>query len=440
MTSSADVQAATEVVVLKNPMRSDPPNDQHLPASGSIPELFHRQLPGYRPTPLIDLPRLAERFGVGRVLLKDESNRFGLPAFKMLGASWASYCALEVLLAERTGDPPAAFGSLVDLATRLEPLRPLALATATDGNHGRAVARFARLVGLEARIFVPAGTSVARIDAIRGEGASCSVVDGTYDDAVARAASEAADDCLVISDTSWPGYDTVPRRVIEGYQTIFWELLHQGLDAMLPQPTVVIVPIGVGALAAAAATYFRSNSWPVEQSSRPPILIGVEPDTANCLMASVEAGHLVEVPGPHRSVMAGLNCGMGSPVAWPWVSTGFDWFVAGGDDLATTGMQLLADHGIVSGESGACTVGALAALSAGAGRSHGLELSFDDVVLVLSTEGATDPAYYERIVGRSPQHVAEQAPRCACDPGPNSDSRCPMDGCPTPCRPTVAAS
>ena len=99
MTSSADVQAATEVVVLKNPMRGDPPNDQDLPPSGSSPELFHRQLPGYRPTPLIDLPRLAERFGVGRVLLKDESNRFGLPAFKMLGASWASYCALEVLLA-----------------------------------------------------------------------------------------------------------------------------------------------------------------------------------------------------------------------------------------------------------------------------------------------------------------------------------------------------
>jgi diaminopropionate ammonia-lyase len=136
------------------------------------------------------------------------------------------------------------------------------------------------------------------------------------------------------------------------------------------------------------------------------VLVGVEPDTANCVMASARAGHLVEVPGPHRSVMAGLNCGQASPVAWPWVSTGFDWFVAGGDDLATTGMRLLADEGVVSGESGASTVGALVALAAGAGRSAGLELHADDVVLVLSTEGATDPAFYEATVGRSPEDVA----------------------------------
>ena len=266
------------------------------------------------------------------------------------------------------------FDSLGEMVAQIEPLRPLDLATATDGNHGRAVARFARLVGLGARIFVPAGTSDARIEAIRSEGASCTVVDGTYEDAVARAASEAADDCLVISDTSWPGYDTVPRWVIEGYETIFHEILHESLADRFPAADRrASCPIGVGALAAAVVAHYRNNTWSIEHRTRPPVLIGVEPDTANCVMASARAGHLVEVPGPHRSVMAGLNCGMASPVAWPWVSTGFDWFVAGGDDLATTGMRLLAEQGVVSGESGACTVGALGALAAGAGRDAGLD-------------------------------------------------------------------
>ena len=390
--------------VLRNPMRSDvPPRPPH---SRWSPHLFHRLLPGYADTPLVDLPVLAERLGVGRVLVKDESRRLGLPAFKMLGASWASFRALDDLLERRTGHAMAHFDSLGEMVAQLDPLRPIDLATATDGNHGRAVARFARLVGLGARIFVPAGTSVARIEAIEGEGAICTVVDGTYEDAVARAATEAADDCLVVSDTSWPGYETVPAWVIEGYETIFHEILHQSLDRGLPEPTVVVVPIGVGALAAAVVCHYRENSWSLDHQPRPPSLVGVEPDTANCAMASAAAGHLVEVPGPHRSVMAGLNCGQASPVAWPWVSAGFDWFVAGDDDLATTGMRLLAEQGLVSGESGACTVGALVALAAGAGQPAGLELGRDDVVLVLSTEGATDPAFYEATVGRSVEDVA----------------------------------
>ena len=390
--------------VVRNPLRSDtPPRPPH---SRWTPYQFHRLLPGYAATPLLDLPDLAARFGVARVLVKDESSRLGLPAFKMLGASWASFRALDDLLEARTGRAMAHFDSLGELAGQLGPILPLDLATATDGNHGRAVARFARLVGLGARIFVPAGTSQARVEAIEGEGASCTVVDGTYEDAVARAADEAGDGCLVVSDTSWPGYETVPTWVIEGYDTIFHEILHQSLDGGLPEPTVVVVPIGVGALAASVVCHYRENTWSVEHQRRPPILVGVEPDTANCAMASALAGRLVEVPGPHTSVMAGLNCGKASPVAWPWVSAGFDWFVAGGDDLATTGMRLLADEGVVSGESGACTVGALVALAGGAGRDAGLELRADDVVLVLSTEGATDPAFYRATVGRTPEDVA----------------------------------
>jgi diaminopropionate ammonia-lyase len=390
--------------VLRNPLHGPvPPESTRSPGA---PLTLHSRLPGYAPTPLIEIPELADRLGVGRVLVKDESSRLGLPAFKMLGASWASYRALDELLSARVGRGITKFESVDELGSQLDPLRPLDLATATDGNHGRAVARFARLVGLGARIFVPAGTSDARIEAIRSEGARCTVVDGTYEDAVARAASEAADDCLVISDTSWPGYETVPRWVIEGYETIFHEILDQRRAGEIPEPTIVMVPIGVGALAASVAVHFRLHTREVRRQGPGPTLIGVEPDTANCVMVSARAGRLVEVPGPHSSVMAGLNCGMASPAAWPFVSTGFDWFVAGGDDLATTGMRLLADQGVVSGESGACTVGALVALAAGAGSDAGLELAPDDVVLILSTEGATDPTFYEATVGRSPEHVA----------------------------------
>jgi diaminopropionate ammonia-lyase len=368
----------------------------------STPTAFHRRFAGYAPTPRVDAPGLAAELGVGRLLVKDESSRLGLPAFKMLGASWASYRALVVERQRVTGTPLPDWTTLDDLAALLEPLHPIDLATATDGNHGRAVARFARLMGMGARIFVPAGTSDARIAAIEGEGASCTVVDGTYDDAVARAAKEASDEpgdrCLVISDTSWPGYDVVPAWVIDGYATIFAEIEDQLSAAGRPAPDVVLVPIGVGAFAAAAAQWYRRAGL-----VDPPVLIGVEPDTANCVMASARAGRLVEVPGPHRSVMAGLNCGEASPVAWPFVSTGFDWFVAGGDDLAEQGMRLLASAGIVSGESGASTVGALAALRS---SPDGPAIGPDTVVLALSTEGATDPAFYEQVVGRTPAEVA----------------------------------
>lgn len=389
----------TPLIVLRNPLRS--PAINSAPSSSDEPRAFHRHLPGYEPTPLLERPALARQLGIGRLLIKDESSRLGLPAFKMLGASWASYRALVERFEVHTGDTLGEWTTLDQLAGRLAPLRPMTLTTATDGNHGRAVARFARLLGLKARIFVPEGTSTARINAILGEGATCEIVDGTYDDAVARSGLEAADDCLVVSDTSWPGYETVPRWVIEGYSTIFAEIDAQRLEAGLPEPDVVMVPIGVGALAAAVASWYRRSNL-----DHQPRLIGVEPATANCAMASAAAGHLVEVPGPHRSVMAGLNCGEPSPVAWPAVSTGFDWFVAGGDELAIDGMRLLAEAGIVSGESGACTVGALAALAAGGGHDAGLDLGPDLTVLALSTEGATDPDYYESVVGRSTDAVA----------------------------------
>ncbi len=173
-------------------------------AHGASPQAFHRRLPSYVVTPLHDLPALARLLGVGQVLVKDESRRLGLPAFKMLGASWAVYRALQEQLPGLDDD----WNDVAELAAKVAPLRPLTLAAATDGNHGRAVARMARLLGFEAAIFVPTGTAQTRIDAIVAEGATVEVVPGTYDDAVRRSGEPAAGDqrCLVISDTAWRGY------------------------------------------------------------------------------------------------------------------------------------------------------------------------------------------------------------------------------------------
>ena len=173
------------------------------PAPVRAPLAFHRRLPGYEETPLVDAPGIAEALGVGTVWVKDESARLGLPAFKVLGASWAVYKALEERL------PGGAFGdweTVEELEEKLEPLRPLDLVAATDGNHGRALARVAGLLGLGARIFVPAEMVAARREAIAGEGAEVVVVKGTYDEAVERSYEEAGERGLVVSDMSWSGY------------------------------------------------------------------------------------------------------------------------------------------------------------------------------------------------------------------------------------------
>jgi diaminopropionate ammonia-lyase len=236
---------------------------------------FHRRLPGYAPTPLRDMPALAAEVGVHRVLVKDESSRMGLPAFKILGASWATYWAL----CERLGGEPE-WATLDDLAAVVaERLGPLRLVAATDGNHGRAVARMARLLGLRSTIVVPDGTAEARIGGITSEGAEVVVAPGTYDDAVTLSAGMAGDRELVISDTSWPGYEDPPRRVIEGYATIFAEievqLVEMGLDAPglevtetgvevpgAPVVDVAVVPLGVGALGASAGACLRAGREP----------------------------------------------------------------------------------------------------------------------------------------------------------------------------------
>ena len=359
-----------------------------VPKAGHDPVPFHQSMPGYEPAPLISTHELAQLVGVASLVVKDQSRCFGLPAFKIIGASWA----VNRAIAERLGLPPApTFAALLE---RAESLRPFRLVTATDGNHGRAVAHMAALLGLEATIYVPAGTVRARMDAIKGEGARLEVVHGSYDDAVTRAAHDAGEHCLIVSDTSWPGYEHTPRAVIDGYATILHEIDEQLDQLGVPQPDVVLVQCGVGALAAAVGAHYRGGVRPT--------LVAVEPDDAACMLESLAAGRIVTVRGPHRSIMAGLNCGTLSLVAWPLLASTFDLCITIDDERAREAMLLLANAGIESGESGAAGLAGLLALCSApelAEPRKRFGIGATASVLVFSTEGATDPEAYARVVG-----------------------------------------
>jgi diaminopropionate ammonia-lyase len=317
---------------------------------------FHESMPDYTVTPLIPLPSVAAALGVRTVLLKDESLRLGLPAFKMLGASWAVHRAL---------------GSTVRDGRRL--------VTATDGNHGRAVARMAKLLGLPATIVVPVGVSERAIALIRDEGADVRVIDVPYDEAVRQAAklAEADPDALLVQDTSWPGYEDVPRWIVDGYATLFDEAAEQAakLDAGID---LVVVPAGVGSLAHAAVLF--GNSCPGCR------IVAVEPDVADCLRASLAAGAPTTVPTGETS-MAGLNCGTPSYLAWPDLQRGLAGAVVVDDAAAADAINDLAALGVDSGPCGAASLAALRVLATEPARSR-LGLSRDSSVMLLNTEGS----------------------------------------------------
>ncbi len=357
--------------------------------AGSGPLEFHRRLPGYAPTPLVRAANLAAALGVRRAWVKDEANRLGLPAYKVLGASWATYRELGRLVGSfepwRTVD---------DLAAQLRG-RELTLVAATDGNHGRAVARVAGWLGLNARILVPQDMAPARIHAIMAEGAQVERWPGTYDQAVEAAARLASHQNLVISDTAWDGYSRVPEWVTEGYSTIFSETDAQLAGVGETPPDLVAVQMGVGALATAVVRHYRAPGCAAR-------VVGAEPTQADCVRRSLEAGTPVEVPGPHTSIMAGLNCGNVSPLAWPYLRGGLSASVATTDARAEEAMRLLARDGVVSGESGAAGAAGLLELltgSFGPQARSALGLTPESSVLVISTEGATDPDAYARITG-----------------------------------------
>lgn len=351
------------------------------PELGSDARRFHESVPGYRPTSLVELPDLAHRWGVGRVFVKDESTRFGLPAFKALGASWA----IARILAERSG---SAGLPTYDDALAAAADQQLSLVTATDGNHGRAVAHFARLLGLRSVVVIPAFVGAGPEQAIAGAGAEVRRVEGTYDDAV-RAAADYADagaDRILVQDMGWPGYESVPGWIVDGYATLPTEVTEQLSGLGLGEPDLVAVPVGVGSLAEAVVRYYRGLD-----PGRRTALLSCEPDSAACLLASLRAGISVTVPTAH-TVMAGLNCGTVSGAAWPTLHAGLDAAVAVTDVEATRAVRWLADAGVSAGASGAATLAGVEAALCGPGagqRRADLGLRGDSVVVLLNTEGAT---------------------------------------------------
>ena len=336
------------------------------PPGGADVLSFHRSLPGYAPTPLRALPGETEALGLGEVWLKDENGRFGLPAFKIAGASWA----LDRLLATRPGVQ--------------------SIWAASEGNHGRAVARAAAQRGLAARIFLPAKTSEGRAAAIAGEGAEVVRVAGVYEDAVAAAAQgDHEPGAATLADVSYDEADPVTHWVADGYSTIFAEAADQADEPF----DVVLCQIGVGSFASAAIR-FACHQDP------PGIAIGVEPENAACATASLAAGRPVVIETPGTS-MAGLNCATPSHAAWPVLRDGLAGCVVISDDESRAAMRDLAALGIVAGDCGAASLAGLRALvrdprceavarAAGLGRSSR--------VLLVSTEGATDPASYAAVM------------------------------------------
>ena len=359
---------------------------------GEAPYAYHCSLPGYRPGPLGRLRAAECPLGVRRVWVKDESDRFGLPAFKVLGASWAVYR----MLCRELGIEVSPVVPLPEMKRRARALGPLELVTATDGNHGRGVARVAAWFGLESSIFMPAGSAPSRVEAIRSEGARVTIVDGDYDSAVEAAAAREGPRSWLVQDTAWPGYEMIPRWIVEGYSTIGREA-DEALAALRePPPDLVAVQIGVGSLAAAMVRHYRAVG-----RGEVPRMIGVEPAGSACALESVRAGKPCTVPGPHRSAMAGLNCGTLSSIAWPLIRDGIDAFVSIGDGAAFDAMRMLAHEGIISGESGVSGIAGLIEVAerdpAVLGGSLGL--GPESAVLVISTEGVTDPVLYGRVVG-----------------------------------------
>jgi diaminopropionate ammonia-lyase len=325
-------------------------NAAAVPAPSAEASAFHVSLSGYRPTPLRSLPSLAAELGVGAVAVKDESNRLGLPAFKVLGAAWA----VERTLRQRP-----------DVDT---------LVAASAGNHGRAVAHVAALRGMRCRVFLPARSTGARREAIAREGADVIVVDGTYEDAVARArAAGAAPGTAEIADV---GESDAASWVIDGYATLFAEAVEQG------DHDLIVVPVGVGSLAAAAARCGAHAGAKV---------IGVEPITAACLTASLDAGRPTRVPTP-GTTMAGLDCAEVSAVAWPVLRDGILGTVTVDDADVDAAVRELAGSGLVIGESGAAPLAGLRRLVSDPGCASlrdAVGIGPDSRVLLIATEGAT---------------------------------------------------
>jgi diaminopropionate ammonia-lyase len=354
-------------------------------------------------TPLVALPGLAAEMGVASIHVKDEGHRLGLGSFKALGGA---YAVIRLVLEEAS----KRFGRAVDISElHTQKVSAVAatmtVACATDGNHGRSVAQGAELVGAKSAIFVHSGVSDARVAAIGRFGAEMIRVDGNYDHSVKEAARVAAEKgWIIVSDTSWPGYERIPGLVMQGYTALVREAWRK-----LPEPpTHVFIQSGVGGIAAAVAGHLA-----IACGDKRPVFTVVDPARAACIVETARAGHPVTIAHGAPTVMAMLECYEPSLVAWRILSRVADAFMTVDEEDAIAVMKRLADPvqgdpAIVAGESGG--VGLAGLLKAVADPAIKSALGIDDSsrILVVNTEGATDPAKYEEIVGKSAGTVAAQ--------------------------------
>ncbi|KAM0327651.1 hypothetical protein ACHAQA_005944 [Verticillium albo-atrum] len=342
-------------------------------------QAFHAQLPAYAPTPLVPLPALARALNIKALFIKDESSRLALPAFKILGASWGTYRALLDALALAPGTP------LADVARAAQTQR-ITLFAATEGNHGRAVAAMARILGIHARIHVPASIDPAAAAHIAAEGARVVPSQGDYDVAVADAFSAAAavTGGVCVQDTSFEGYERIPAWIVEGYSTMLEEARTQLVDQGL-QASAVVTPVGVGSLAHAVVKHCKA-------AGSDTAVVAVEPDTAPCLSASLRAGRSVTAHTDARTIMDGMNCGTVSASAWADLQVGVDVSVVLSNAEAHRAVQALETNGVRVGPCGAASLAALWKIREVGGEAAERVLSEDAVVVLLGTEG---PRPYE---------------------------------------------
>lgn len=356
---------------------------------------FHQRMPGYQPTPLYALDAFAAELGVAKVWVKDESQRFGLNAFKILGGAYA----IARCVCEKYDFVMEDFSFEKGRAALPE---SITFTTTTDGNHGRGVAWAARALGQQAVIYMPQGASAERVAHITSLGAECIVTDMNYDDTVRLTMQTAQEKGWeVVQDTAWEGYEKIPAWIMQGYATLAVEAVEQISASGDPAPTHVFLQAGVGAMAAGVLDYLV-NCYGADNLHA----VIVEPDRADCLFRSAQQGEIVAVGGAMDTMMVGLACGEPNPLGWPRLRDCARQFISCEDRVSALGMRVLGnplglDARVISGESGAVGMGVLAAVLRSGERGALMEklgLDARSRVLVVSSEGDTDRGHYREIV------------------------------------------
>ena len=363
---------------------------------------FHKSFPQYSVTPLKKLGALAQYLGVKGIYCKDESYRFGLNAFKVLGGSYAMGRYIAKELGKDISELPY---NVLSSEKLREEFGQATFFTATDGNHGRGVAWAANRLGQKAVVRMPKGTTKTRFDNIAKEGAVVTIEDMNYDDCVRMAAAEAAktEHGIIVQDTAWEGYEEIPAWIMQGYGTLVREADQQLKEDGVERPTHVFVQAGVGSLAGAVVGYFANK-----YRENPPVMAVCEASAADCLYRSAVAktGNLVNVTGDLQTIMAGLACGEGNTIGWDILKNHVTVFASCPDWMSAKATRIYAnpledDPHIVSGESGSVPLGlCYTALHDEDAKDlkEALKLDENSVVLVISTEGDTDPVRYKEIV------------------------------------------